>query len=469
MNAPDPIPLHPDGPQGVQMFSAEAEMSVLGGMLIDPERIPDALALLDGSMFYRDAHRRLFEALRSLREDEATIDVITVTDRLRARSDLDAIGGVPYLSQVWDYAVTATNLEYHAEIIRRHAQRRRIHEAAVAVQEHVRFTADAAPEELQAEVERMIHESASLGASSGGGLELAKDHLLPLIGRLERIEETQVSEWGVQTGLRDVDDRVGVLRRGDLVIVAGRPSMGKSAFAVCNIAAEAAIRQGRRVALFSIETSRDGVVTRLIGSEGRVNMAAIHKRRRILDHEYARIGTAAGLINGAQLHIDHTPGLTLDQMRARLRDLIRAHGDVDLIVVDYLQLMRVPKARDDFQAVSEISRGLKMVAGEFNAAVVALSQLSRAVEARPDKRPMLSDLRASGGIEQDADVVMLLYRPEYYFPEGITRQRGKEKTTIDVTGRAEIILAKVRDGETGTAVCSWEKEFTHFADLRSDQ
>jgi replicative DNA helicase len=254
------------------------------------------------------------------------------------------------------------------------------------------------------------------------------------------------------------------MEKGDLVLVAARPSMGKSGFAVCNITAHAAVRLKKRTAVFSVETKREKVISRLVGSESRVNMAAARKRGEFREDELSRISDAVALLNSSPLHVDHTPGLTLDKMRVKLRKLIRERGPVELVVVDYLGLMAHPKAKDRIAEVSEISRGLKQIAGEFDVVMVALSQLSRAVEARNDKRPMMSDLRESGTLEQDADLIMLLFRPEYYFGPEVTHGRGKDARKVDVRGKGEVILAKVREGETGIAHCLWEAEFTHFAD-----
>lgn len=314
-----------------------------------------------------------------------------------------------------------------------------------------------------AEAERLIAGSVSV-TGDDEGFESAASLLNGEMLRLEAIDKPD-AEVGVRTGLATVDDMLGGMENGDLVIVAGRPSMGKSAFGVCNIAADAAVRQGLNVAIFSLETKKDRVLTRILGSEAHVNMAAAKKRRRLLDEDYPRIAQGTGLLRTSSLHIDYTPGLTLAQMRVKLRKLVRKVGKIGLVVVDYLQLMTHPKSKHRLDEVNAIASGLKRIAQEFDCPMVALSQLSRRCEERPDKRPMMSDLRESGNLEQDADIIMLLYRAEYYFGPQITVKEGKENRKVTVEGKGEIILAKVRDGQTGTAVVGWEKEHTHFRDI----
>lgn len=458
-----PMPVHGGEAHAAPMFSPEAEMSVLGAMIVDPECIPQVAEVLDAGDLYREAHRKLFRAIVTTYETHGRMEMVLLSDRLKSAGDFDAIGGVAYLDELWDFVVSAGNVEYHARIVARHAHRRRVSAGAGEVIAYVRDHPDAAPEELQAEAEKLIGESAPQVASRGNpGFVQVREMLWPAMQAIEQLATVDERELGVRTGLEEVDARLGGMQKGDLIVVAGRPSMGKSGAGVCNLAAHAAIREQRNAALFSIETRRDAVMNRLLGSEARVNMFELRKRRRPLDDEYPRLAEAARLLNVARLHVDHTPGLTLDQMRVKARRLVRDFGPLDLVVVDYLQLMVHPKARSRYDEVSAIGSGLKRFAQEFEVPVVALSQLSRAVEQRPDKRPMMSDLRESGTLEQDADVIILLYRPEYYFGPQMEVRRGKDKFQVTVEGKAEWILAKVREGGTGSAHLGWEAAYTHF-------
>lgn len=464
------IPLH-SRPAHPPMFSVEAEKSVIGGLIAKPDLAPVAFDALEEWMFHLDAHRRIWRAIQALVSADAAIDGSSLAGRLKEAGDMEGAGGVGYLAEISDWVPTTSdsNIRYNAGVIRRHAMRRRIHDRATAIQEFVRSAADADPEHLQAEVERIIGE-AMLKRTAGSEVTRLGDHLWPEMERLQRLEKGEDVTQGVKTGLRAVDERLLAMQPGDLVIVAGRPSMGKSALGVCNIASDAAIRQNKRTAVFSLETRKEPLVRRILASEARVNMWAAQKNRGLLDHEYPQLAQVAGQIKSAPMHIDYAPGLTLDRMRATLRDLTREEGAPELVVVDYLQLMSVPKERDPYKEVSAISKGLKEIAGEFGVVMVALSQLSRAVESRPDKKPMMSDLRESGRLEQDADVIMLLYRPEYYFGPTMKIKKGAGKSateeTISIGGKAEIILTKVREGETGTAHCAWEGKYTHFEDMK---
>lgn len=466
MSAAEAIALHPT-PAHPPMFSIDAEKSVISGVLNRPEYADTGLDLLDEWMFHREAHRRIWRAIRALRMEGVELEAVAMQDRLRSAGDLEAAGGVPYLAELWGWTPTTsdTHLRHHAAIVHRHAVRRKLHEKAVEVQELVRMTADVDPSHLHAEAGRIMAEATPKDTAST--IVHVREPLRAEMERLERLAKGEDVVQGVRTGLRAVDDKLVAMQKGDLIIAAGRPSMGKSAWGVCNVAADAAIRQKKRTVVFSLETRKEALVRRILASEARVNLYAVQKRRGILEHEYPRLAAATSLINTASMHIEYAPGMTLDRMRSSLRELARMDGAPELVIVDYLQLMSVPKVHKAYEEVSAISKGLKEVAGEFEVPVLALSQLSRAVEQRPDKRPMMSDLRESGRLEQDADVIMLLYRPEYYFGPTMSVKRGpKESETINIEGKAEIILTKVREGETGTAHCAWEGAYTHFEDIR---
>jgi len=445
-------------------FSLEAEMSVVGGMFVESEMIPVALDLVSEKDFHRDQNRRVFKALVALYDRNVAVDSTTLVEQLRQAGDLDAVGGVLYLAELLDAVPSASNIEYHCRIVAKYAARRRLIDASQQIKQFAVSGGDDSAEQMQATAEQLIASAAPRVVD--GGLISLRDLLPGELARWESLEKDRTIPIGIRTGLRAVDDKLGPMEAGDLVIVAARPSMGKSAWGINNIAADAAIRQGKLTAVFSVETPRNRLVSRLIASEGRVNMAAAKMRRGFNEDEYPRLAQAAGILNIDRLLIDHTPGLTVDQARVRARKLIQARGPIGLAVFDYLQMMVHPRAKDTRDEVAKIGAGLKRFAQEFECVVVALSQLSRAVEARPDKRPMLSDLRESGTLEQDADVIMLLYRPEYYFGSTMEVRRGKEKQTVNIEGKAEIILGKVRDGATGTAACLFEKEYTYFMDWR---
>jgi replicative DNA helicase len=446
-------------------FSIQAEMSVVGGMLASPEMIPVAVGVVQAEDFYGEAHRRLFRLIVGLWEQQAPIDTVTVGQRLIDAGSLDAVGGWPYMNELVESVPTGANIEYHAKIVRDKAARRRLIAAGTAIVQSVRDARDESADELQAEAERML--TAVTPKTAGEGLVWVKSLLPAELERLEKLQDEPDKPLGLYTGLTGVDEKLGPMEPGSFVVVAARPAMGKSSYAISNIAADVAIRQRRATAVFSVETPKAQVVTRLMGSEGRVNMTKAKRMRRIEDHEYPRISQASSFLNTAPLFIDHTPGLTVDQMRVKLRKLERERGEVGLVVVDYIQLMSHPKAKDLREEVTKVSQGLKRVAQEFACVVVALSQLSRGVESRPDKKPMMSDLKESGAIEQDADVIMLLYRPEYYFGPTMTVGRGKEAKEINVQGKASVILGKVRDGATGEVACRFEAEFTKFSDWSS--
>lgn len=444
------------------MYSEEAELSVLSGMLISPPAIAQVAAILEDSHFFRQPHQVLFRSMLEIDRRGDPVEPVTISDQLRATGDFDLIGGAAFLALLWDYVTTAANIEYHARIVLRHATRRRLAAGARAVDQMVREMADADPEALQAEAERILADAAVKQA--GSGAVLVKDLLWPEMERLERMEHEPDAPLGLMTGLEAVDDLVCGMQPGQLVVVAGRPSMGKSAFGVCNVAADAAIRQGVRTAIFSVESPKAEVTRRLMASESRVDLQQVRKRRRLSDDEVPRLGHGVSVLNTAPLHIDHTPGLTLDQMRVKLRKIIHDHGPVGLAVVDYLQTMSHPSAAKRYEEVSQISRGLKRIAQEFELVMVALAQLSRKVEERPSKVPVLSDLKESGDIEQDADGILLLFRPEYYFGETMTVGTGKNKREERVEGQAEVAVAKMRDGRTGKAKVLWEAEYTRFVD-----
>ncbi len=432
-------------------YSAEAELSVLGGMFIDADAVVKAIEVLDSSMFYREGNRRLFRSMARLWERGEVIDEVTLTTELENTGDLEAIGGTPFLAQLLDAVPTAANIEYHARIVREKAVLRGLIETATNIIQKT-YESQGDVDTLLDEAEQKIFQIAQ--SHDRKGFVWIKEILWPTFERIEALQNNSSAVTGVPTGFPDLDELTAGLQPGDLVIIAGRPSMGKTAFAL-NIAEHAAIRAQEPVAIFSLEMSKESLVQRILCAEGRVDAGRL-RRGRLRDDEYAQLATAAGYLNTAPIFIDDTPAITVLETRAKARRLKADRPDLSMVIVDYLQLMQGrSRSENRQQEVSEISRGLKALAKELNVPVVAISQLSRAVESRPDKRPMMSDLRESGAIEQDADLIMFLYRPEYYFGE-------TDKDGNSLVGKAECIVAKQRNGATGSLDLMFLKEFTRF-------
>ncbi|CAN5851599.1 replicative DNA helicase [soil metagenome] len=432
-------------------YSLEAEMSVLGGMFIDADAVVKAVELLDDSMFYRESHRRLFRAMVRMWQTGEVIDVITLSEFLKNGGDFDAVGGAAYLSQLLDAVPTAANIEYHARIVREKAVLRRLIEVATGIIQST-FDTQGEVEAILDQAEQKIFEIAQ--TQDRKGFVWIKELLWPAMEQIELMSQNASSITGIPTGFTDLDAITAGFQKGDLIIVAARPSMGKTAFTL-NIAQHAAITAQRSVAFFSLEMSKESLVQRMLTSEARVDASRV-RTGRLRDDDYPRLAQAAGLLNTAPIYIDDTPAISILEMRAKARRLKSDRDDLSMIVVDYLQLMQAGgKVESRQQEVSEISRGLKALAKELQVPVVALSQLSRAVESRPDKRPMMSDLRESGAIEQDADVIMFLYRPEYY-------HGPVDKDGNSLEGRAEVIVGKQRNGATGTIPLMFHKDFTRF-------
>jgi len=432
-------------------YSAEAELAVLGGMFIDGDALTRAVEIVDDTMFYREGNRRAFRAMVRVFERGDVVDAVTLQEELRVADDLDAVGGVAFLAALFDAVPTAANIEYHCRIVREKALLRRLIEAATTIIQDT-YAQQGDVEDLLDQAENRIFQIAQ--TTDRKGFVWIKEILWPTFEKIEQLQANQSSVTGVPTGFGDLDELTAGFQNGDLVIVAARPSMGKTAFTL-NIAQHAAISAKKPVAFFSLEMSKESLVQRVLCAEARVDASRL-RRGRLMDDEYARLATAAGYLNTAPIYIDDTPGISVLEMRAKARRLKSDRQDLSLIIVDYLQLMvGKGKIENRQQEVSEISRGLKALAKELEVPVVALSQLSRAVEQRPDKRPMMSDLRESGAIEQDADLIMFLYRPEYYF--GPTDKEGNS-----IEGKAELIVSKQRNGATGTVNLTFLKEFTRF-------
>lgn len=443
-------------------YSPESERSVLGGILVDADAILTASEYVRPEDFYRAEHRTILRAAVALREAGEPVDLVLLAERLRGSGDLEACGGAAYLAHLANEVPTASNIAFHAQRVQRFAALRALTDASRRILAEVEGAGNRSAEEVWGAAERIMEESTP--ALRGTPMQALKEELWPAMERLEKLG-TPNEDPRIRTGVAAVDSLTGGFRRGDLVVVAGRPAMGKSAWGVCNVLGHAAIEEKCVCALFTVETRLADVTDRLLASYGRVNLHAARKRGGLRDEDYPRLAHASGVLNTAPIYMDHRTR-TIDGARAKLRRLKRERGRVDLVMFDYLQLLEAPQfGVNRTQEVGYISRHLKYIAEEFDCVVVALAQLGRKVEERPDKRPVMSDLKESGNIEQDADVIMLLYRPEYYFGSTMKIGRGKDAKEVNVEGRAEIIIGKARDGDTGIAVAVFEKEFTRFADV----
>ncbi len=423
-------------------------------MLLDQDAILRAGEHVDDTMFYREGHRRIFRSMLSISERGAVVDPLTLSDELARRGELEASGGKDYIAFLVDAVPTAANVEYHAKIVREKALLRRLIEVSTSIVTEA-FDGRRLAGELLDEAEAKIFQIGE--QQNSGNFTRIKELLWPAMEKIEAQSKAGNAVTGVATGFRDLDEMTSGFQPSDLVIVAARPSMGKTAFTL-NIAQHVAITEQKSVAFFSLEMSKDSLVQRMLTSEARIDAQTLRKGR-LRDDDYPRLARAAGILSHAPVFIDDTPGISVLEMRSKARRLKSDHG-LDLIIVDYLQLMTGPSSENRQQEVSQISRGLKALAKELSVPVVALSQLSRAVDSRAGAekgRPVLSDLRESGAIEQDADLIMFLFREEVY----AERENGVLKDP-SVEGKAEVIIGKQRNGPIGSVPLFFHKQYTRF-------
>jgi replicative DNA helicase len=430
----------------VPPHNLEAEAAVLGGILLDNQTIDAVIELLSADDFYREAHRKIFKAAVALNGSSEPVDILTLTEAVRTRGELEEVGGVGYLSELVDRAVTAANTEYYARIIREKATLRHLIAAATEIvtrgyegREEVGQFVDQAEQSIYDIAERKVRAS----------FTRVGDMIMDTFRKIEQLYERKEAITGVSTGFVDLDRLTAGFQPSDLIIIAGRPSMGKTSFAM-NIAEHCAIEDGTGVAIFSLEMSKEQLVMRMLCSQAQIDLNKV-RTGFLAAGDFPKLATAAGRIEDAPIYIDDTPALSSLELRAKARRLKRdKQANLGLIVVDYLQLMRgASESRE--QEISEISRSLKALAKELNVPVIALSQLNRQVEQRTPPKPRMSDLRESGAIEQDADVIAFIYREEVYNPESVEDQ-----------GKAEIIIAKQRNGPTGEVLLAFRREFTRF-------
>jgi replicative DNA helicase len=427
----------------------EAEQSILGSLMLDNEAWDHVADILDAEDFYKPQHNKIFKAIQSLHGKNQPVDLITVSNTLQTIGEIDAAGGTGYLAELVNKTISSVNITSYAKIVREKSTLRKMIQASSEVIERAydeEFT------ELSVFLDQSEERFYKLGESKKteglvNPLEIVKNS----IAKIEDLYKRKADITGVPSGFAQLDHMTSGLHGGELLIVAARPSMGKTAFSL-NLAQHIALRAKKTVAYFSLEMSREAVMIRLLASEARINMKDI-RSGKISDSAWPKLIQAAGLISDSSLYIDDTSGISPTEVRARARRLKSQFG-LDCIMIDYLQLMDLKqKVESRERAVSEISKSLKSLAKELDVPVIALAQLNRGVEGRTEKRPMLSDLRESGSIEQDADVIMMLYREDYY-----------DKENQEVMGNAEIIIGKQRNGPTGTVKLRWEAEFGRFRD-----
>jgi len=425
----------------------EAEQAVLGAMLIEKEAIARAAERLKVDDFYREAHRIIYAAMLQLFNRNDAVDIITVTEELRKDGRLDAAGGISYITSLANCVPTAANVDYHARIVEEKALLRQLINTATEIAAMGYEAEEEVAKVLDKAEQKMLAVSAR---KAGKAFAPIKEIILDSFRRIEELYASKGGITGLATGFTDLDRLTAGLQPSDLILIAARPAMGKTAF-VLNIAQHVAIREKKSVAFFSLEMAKEQLVQRMLCAEAGIDSQRL-RTGQLDDADWGRLVIAADRLSAAPIFIDDTPGLTVTEIRAKSRRLAVEHG-LKLVIIDYLQLMQGSvsgRAENRQQEISEISRSLKALARELNVPVVALSQLSRSPESRQSKRPMLSDLRESGALEQDADIVMFLYREDYY----------KEET--DKENLAEVIIAKQRNGPTDTVYLSFPRQYAKF-------
>ena len=438
----------------VPPHSIEAEQAVLGGLMLDNEAWSNVAERLNSDDFYRRDHAKIFRAVEVLANDSKPFDVVTLAEWLRSHEQLSDVGGMAYLGQLAENTPSAANIAAYADIVRQRSILRGLISAGTQIVESAFRTEGRNPDELLDLAESLVFEIAERESKSRRGFRPIKELLVDALDRIDMLFQRDNPITGVATGFYELDNMTSGLQKSDLVIIAGRPSMGKTAFAI-NIAQHADIKEELPVAVFSMEMPSEQLAMRMMSSLGRIDQ---HKVRtgRLSDDDWPRLTHSVGILSEAKMFIDDTPALTPGDLRARCRRLAREHG-IGLVVIDYLQLMQVPGTKENRATeISEISRSLKALAKELSCPVIALSQLNRSLESRQDKRPVMSDLRESGAIEQDADVIMFIYRDEVYNEDSADK------------GIAEIIIGKQRNGPIGSRKLRFFGEYTSFENLAHD-
>ena len=434
----------------VMPHSVEAEQSVVGAMLMDKDAITTASEIISGNDFYQSAYGIIFDSMVELFNESKPVDLITLQERLKEKDVPAEVASLEFVKDLVTAVPTSANVKYYAQIVADKYMMRKL----IKLNEEIANTCYAGKESLEAVLEKTEKAVFDLLQKRNTGEYVPiKQVVLNALDRIEKASKNKGTVTGIPTGFIDLDYKLSGLQPSDLVLVAARPSMGKTAF-VLNIAQYMAFKKDKGVAIFSLEMSKEQLVNRLFSLESQVDAQAL-RTGNMKDSDWEKLIEGAGIIGKSNLIIDDTPGISVSELRSKCRKYKLEHG-LDIVIIDYLQLMTGSVGKNSEsrqQEISEISRSLKGLARELNVPVVALSQLSRAVESRPDKRPMLSDLRESGAIEQDADVVMFIYRDEYYNKDSEFKKQ------------AEIIIAKQRNGPVGTVNLAWLGEYTKFANL----
>ncbi|MDP3560655.1 MAG: replicative DNA helicase [Legionellaceae bacterium] len=432
--------------------SVEAEQAIIGGLMLDNQAWDKIATKLCEADFYRTEHRVLFRAILNLSNKSQPFDVVTLLDTLKSNNDLDDSGGEAYLFELANNTPSVANVSAYADIVREKSVQRQLIAVATEIADSAYNPGNREVPELLDFAEKKVFAIAEQTAGEGGP-EVIKSVLSRAVERIDALYHSGDTITGLATGLTDLDEMTSGLQRSDLVIVAGRPSMGKTTL-VMNIAEHAAIKGSEPVLVFSMEMPSDSLAMRMMSSLGRIDQHRI-RTGKLNDDDWPRVTSAVHMLSEASLFIDDTPALSPVEMRSRARRIMKEHGQLGLIIVDYLQLMKVPgfKADNRTAEISEISRSLKSLAKELHVPVIALSQLNRSLEQRQDKRPVMSDLRESGAIEQDADLICFIYRDEVY------NEDSPDK------GSAEIIIAKQRNGPIGKVRVAFLGKYTRFEDL----
>jgi replicative DNA helicase len=434
----------------VPPHSTEAEQSVIGGLLLDNDRWDSISSVITAEDFYRNDHRLIFRCMSQLIEENKPVDVVTVSEALSLLNELENAGGMSYLADLANNTPTASNIGAYAQIVQERAVVRKLISVAHEISESGFNPQGRDSATLIDEAESKVFQIADNRPVSGGPQPI-RPILTKAVERIDELFQKKGALTGLSTGFRDIDNMTSGLQPADLIIIAGRPSMGKSSLAT-NMAENAAINEKCNVVIFSMEMPADSLIMRMLSSLGRIDQSSI-RTGQLGDDDWPRLTSAVTLLTETPLFIDDTAALTPNDIRSRCRRLVREYGDLGMIVVDYLQLMRVAGTVENRTGeISEISRSLKAIAKEFHCPMVALSQLNRSLEQRPDKRPVMSDLRESGAIEQDADVIMAIYRDEVYHEDA-------EK------GLSEVIFLKQRNGPIGRKKLTFLGRYTKFEDL----
>lgn len=433
----------------VPPHSIQAEQSVLGGLLLDNQTWDSVADKVGENDFYRRDHRLIFRAIAELAERQDPFDVVTISEVLETTGELQDVGGLAYLSMLARDTPSAANIVAYANIVRDRSVLRQLIHVGTEISDSAFSTEGRETAELLENAERKVFEIAEQRQKGQGGFNSIKSLLAKAVDKIEMLYEQDGDITGASTGFTDLDEKTSGLQPSDLIIVAGRPSMGKTTIAM-NMAENVALKSGMPVAVFSMEMPGEALAMRMMSSLGRIDQ---HKVRtgKLDDDDWPRLTSAINLLAETKMFIDDTPALTPTEVRSRARRLTREHGQLGLIVIDYLQLMQSPASGDNrVQQISDISRGLKALAKELNVPVIALSQLNRNLEQRPNKRPVMSDLRESGAIEQDADLIIFVYRDEVYHEDSPDK------------GIAEVIIGKQRNGPLGTVRLTFLGQYTRF-------